>query len=200
MSTENPEPETDTDIILAEPSNLKLASGLEVKVLRLRTKALLILLRIMMRGASDILFSGKLDPNDKDFQQQLVLAILFSIPEDSEGTLEFLRAMVEPAQLRQTGRITPGDVSWNEDLWNQLDSELEDPDIDDLIDVVVAIVKLEAPHIQALGKKLTGLAKTLGPSLLTSSSEEIEPQKSSKPASKASTRTASSARTRKRTT
>ncbi|WNN95011.1 tail assembly chaperone [Microbacterium phage Magritte] len=187
MSTENPE--TDSDIILAEGSTVKLVSGLEVKILRLRTKALLALLRILLRGTSDILFSGKLDPNDEGFQQQLMFAVLFSIPEGPEETLDFLRAMVEPAQLRQTGRITKGDESWNEDLWNQLADELEDPDIEDLLDIVVAIVRSEAPHIQALGKKLTGLVKTLGPSLLKNDSVESAPKKSSRRGSKASTPT-----------
>lgn len=188
MSTENPE--TDTDILLAEPTNLKLVSGLEVKVLRLRTKALLSLFRILMRGASDILFSGKLDPNDDGFQQQLMFAVLFSIPEDPEGTLEFLRVMVEPAQLRTT-RTSKGDDLWNQEQWETLDKELEDPDLEDLIDIVAAIVQSEAPHIQALGKKLTGLVKTLGPSLRMNDSEESAPKKSSKRVSKASTQTAS---------
>lgn len=189
MSTENPPTETDSDILLAEPSELTLASGLPVKVLRLKTRALLALLRILLRGASDVLFSGRLDPNDEEFQQQLMFAVLFSIPEGPDETLAFLRAMVEPAQLRTTGRITKGDEAWNEEQWEKLDAELADPELEDLIDVVVVIVQNEAPHIQALGKKLTGLMKTMGPSLQKNSSEESAPKKSSRRVSKASTPT-----------
>ncbi len=187
MSTENPE--TDTDILLHEPTELTLASGLPVKVLRLKTRALLALLRILLRGTGDALFSGKLDPNDDGFQQQLMFAVMFSIPEGPDETLAFLRAMIEPAQLRTTGRITKGDEAWNEEQWDKLDADLLDPELEDLIDIVVAIVQNEAPHIQALGKKLTGLVKTLGPSLQKTSSEESAPKKSSRRVSKASTPT-----------
>lgn len=187
MSTENPE--TDTDILLANPTEISLASGFPVKVLRLKTRALLALLRILLRGTGDALFSGKLDPNDDGFQQQLMFAVMFSIPEGPDETLAFLRAMVEPAQLRTEGRITKGDEAWNEEQWDKLDAELEDPELDDLIDIVVVIVQNEAPHIQALGKKLTGLVKTMSLSRQTNSSVESAPKKSSRRGSKASTPT-----------
>jgi len=186
MSTENP----DTDIILGDAGELTLVSGTKVKILPLRTRALLALLRILMRGTGDILFSGKLDPNDDGFQQQLIFAVLFSIPEDPDGTLDFLRTMIEPAELRTT-RNSKGDDLWNQEQWEKLDAELADPDIDDLIDIVAAIVNSEAPHIQALGKKLTALATTMGRSLPKNSSDESAPKKSSKRAAKATTRTAS---------
>jgi hypothetical protein len=189
VSTENPESET--DIILAEPTPLTLVSGFPIKVERLRTRATLGLLRILMRGSADILFSGELDPNAEGFQQQLVFATLFAIPSAPEETLGFLRLMVKPAQLREEGRITKGDESWNEDLWNQLDEQLQDPELEDLIDIVIGIVENEAPHIQALGKKLTALATTMGRSLQKNSSDESTPPKSSKRASRASTRTTS---------
>lgn len=187
MSTENPE--TDTEVLLAEDTPLTLASGTPIKVERLKTRATLALLRILLKGTGDILFSGRLDPSDEDFQQQLVFAVLFSIPEAPDETLSFLRLMVKPGQLRDTGRITKGDESWNEDQWNQLGEELEDPELEDLIDIVVQIIKNEGPHIQALGKKLTALAKTMGRSPQTSSSEESAPKKSSRRASKATTPT-----------
>ncbi len=185
MSTANP----DTDILLNEPSELKLASGFPVKVERLKTRATLALLRILMRGAGDVLFSGRLNPDDDDFQQQLVFAVLFAIPEAPEETIGFLRLMVKPAQLREEGRISKGDESWNEDLWMQLEKELADPELEDLIDVVVQIIENEGPHIQALGKKLAALAKTMSRSRQKPESVESAPKKSSRRTSKASTQT-----------
>jgi hypothetical protein len=189
VSTENPE--TDSQIILSDDIPLELASGFPIKVERLKTRATLALLRIMLRGAGDVLFSGQLDPNDEGFQQQLVFAVLFSIPEAPDETLDFLRVMVKPGQLREAGRITKGDEAWNEEQWDLLRKELEDPELEDLIDIVVQIVKNEGPHIQALGKKLTALATTMGRSLQKNSSDESAPKKSSKRASKATTPTAS---------
>lgn len=189
MTTVNPETETDAEVILADGNELTLASGLKVKVERLKTRGTLALLRILTKGAEDIFRSG-LDVNAADFQQQLVLHVLFAIPSAPEETISFLRVMVTPAQLRTDIR-SKGDQKWNEDQWNQLDVELFDPEIEDLIDITAKIVEAEAPHLQALGKKIAALIPTISRSLQTNSSEETTPKRSSKRGSRASTPTTS---------
>lgn len=190
MTTENPEPETDAEIIISDPTELTLASGLKVKVERLKTRGTLALLRILTKGAEDIFRSG-LDVNQDDFQQQLVLHVLFAVPSAPEETIGFLRTMVIPAQLRTEGRISKGDEAWNEDQWIQLDAELMDPEVEDLIDIVGQIIANEAPHLQALGKKIAALIPTINRQLQTSKSAVTTPKPSSKRASRASTQTSS---------
>lgn len=189
MTTVHPEEDTDAEIILADPSELTLSSGLKVKVERLKTRGTLALLRIMTKGAEDIFRSG-LDVNRADFQQQLVLHVLFAIPSAPEETINFLRTMVIPAQLRTDIR-SKGDQKWNEEQWSQLDVELIDPEIEDLIDITAQIVTNEAPHLQALGKKIAALIPTISRQLQTNSSDETTPKPRSKRASKASTQTTS---------
>lgn len=188
MTTENPE-ETETDILLSEDGTITLASGVEVKVERLKTRGTLALLRILTKGAEDIFRSG-LNVNDADFQQQLVLHILFAIPAAPEETINFLRVMVYPSQLRTDIR-SKGDQKWNEEQWEKLDRELVDPELDDLIDIVAQIISNEAPHLEALGKKIAGLVPTITRSLQKSNSDSTPPKKSSRRTSKASTQTAS---------
>lgn len=189
MTTENP----DTEAILAEPTTLTLSNGLVVKVERLKTRATLALMRILTRGAGEFFRSeiGAFDPGSEEFQGQLIAAVLFSIPEAPDETIDFIRLMVKPAQLREEGRITPGDRAWNEDQWNALDEVLADPEIEDLIDVTVELVRNEAPHIAALGKKIAALIPTMRRSLPTNSSDETTPSKPSARGKKSSTRTTS---------
>ena len=189
MTTENPE-ETETDILISDPTELTLASGLVVKVERLKTRGTLALLRILTKGAEDIFRSG-LNVSDDDFQQQLILHVLFAIPAAPEETIGFIRTMVYPAQLRTEGRITKGDEAWNEEQWLLLDKELLDPEVEDLIDITARIVTQEAPHLQALGKKIAALLPTITRSLQKTSSDSTPPKKSSRRGSKASTPTAS---------
>lgn len=189
MTTANPE-ENETDIIISDASELTLKSGLVVKVERLKTRGTLALLRILTKGAEDIFRSG-LNIQDDDFQQQLVLHVLFAIPSAPEETIHFLRTMVYPAQLRQEGRITKGDEAWNEEQWLLLDKELMDPEVEDLIDITAQIVTNEAPHLQALGKKIAALIPTISRSLQKNNSDSKTRKPSSKRVSKASTPTAS---------
>lgn len=153
MTTGNP----DIEALAADPTEITLASGLKVQVQRMKTRALMSLLKILTRGAGDLLRTMDTNGDDDAFRGQLIAAIVFSIPEAEDETIEFIFRMVKPNGIREEGTITRGDKEWNKDLWEQLQAELIDPELEDLISIVTGIVTNEAPHILALGKQLRAL-------------------------------------------
>ena len=82
--------------------------------------------------------------------------------------------MVEPANLRTGSRLTAGDREWNSDQEALLAAELEDPSLDDLVTIVSEIVKVEGPHIMALGKRLAAILPT---ALKVEEQKKDQPQK-----------------------
>lgn len=152
MTTEN----TDIETLAAEDAPLTLVSGMPVKVERLRTRALMALLKILTRGAAD--FLPKLafgeDTSTEAFTGQLLAGMVLAIPEAEDETVEFIQRMVSPAGLHTGLRLTKAEIEENADLEIELREQLDDPDLEDLFTVVTKIVEVEAPHILALGKRL----------------------------------------------
>lgn len=150
----------DIDTIAAEPTPLTLESGLEIKVERLRTRALMSLLKILTRGASEVLGSIKFgsDVSQEEFTGQLIGAVILAIPEAEDETIEFLNRMVTPAGIKE-GRLSKADILANVELEERLRDELKDPDLEDLVTIVSEIITIEAPHMLALGKRLGALIR-----------------------------------------
>ena len=151
----------DIDAIAAEPKDLTLESGFPIKVLRIRTRATMSLLKILTRGAGEALATIRFgqDVTQEEFTGQLLGAVILSIPEAEDETIEFINRVVEPAKLIE-GRLTPGDISWNADQEDLLRAELRDPSLDDLVTIVEEIIRVEGPHVLALGKRLAALLPT----------------------------------------
>ncbi len=169
----------DIDAIEAVPTPLTLESGLPIKVLRIRTLATLALLRILARGAGETLLQYvSRDTDAEEFTGALLGAVVFSVPEQPQETLEFVRLLVEPANLN-TQPSNPGDFAYNQEQRDLLAAELADPSIEDMITIVEQIVHLEAPHVLALGKRLAALFPT------ALKAETKTDQQSQKPAPKA---------------
>lgn len=169
----------DIDAIAAEPKDLTLESGFPIKVLRIRTRATMSLLKILTRGAGEALATIRMgeDVTQEEFTGQLLGAVIVSIPEAEEETIEFLNRVVEPANLIDKPRLTPGDVEYNADQEDILRAELRDPSLDDLVTIVSEIIRIEGPHIMALGKRLAALLP------MALSSQKTDPPQ--KPAKKA---------------
>jgi len=153
----------DIDAIAAEPTQLTLESGFPIKVLRIRTRATMSLLKILTRGAGEALAMLRVPGDDvtqEEFTGQLLGAVILSIPEAEDETIEFINRVVEPANLHEGPRISPGDAAWNQDQWDILAAELQDPELEDLVTIVSEIVKIEGPHVLALGKRIVALFPT----------------------------------------
>ena len=82
---------------------------------------------------------------------------------DGRGPL-VIRAVAERRELQGHSDDDDGDVGEPfEELHPErllLRAELRDPELDDLITIVEEVVKIEGPHILALGKRLAALLPT----------------------------------------
>lgn len=149
-----------------DPSSeqLKLSTGAFIELEALRSRQFFKLLRIVTHGALPMVrdfsvfrFSADMDP--VEFGTRLLSLMVMSIPDAEEETLEFIRSMCKPVGLIERRGMNKADVERNTELWVAFEQQLQNPEIDDLITIVEAIVRREAADIQALGKRLTAMFK-----------------------------------------
>lgn len=142
------------------PDQVKLLSGTVVAIEDLKARQFFKLLRIVTHGAmTGIADLFKLDVSAEEFGTSLLTVVLLSIPDAENETLEFIQSMVKPVGLIEGRLLNKGDTERNNALWADVDRDLENPELDDLITIVEAIVKREASDIQALGKRLAAMFK-----------------------------------------
>jgi hypothetical protein len=151
--------ETDTDLIASESGPVTLVSGRQVNVERLRTRQTMRLMKILTRGGGAALADIDLSSGDQDAAVALLGAVIFSIPEAEDETIDFVRSMVTPVGLVADPRSRP-EIEVNDALFANLADEFENPELDDLVTVLERVIKVEAPHLIALGKRLALLVKT----------------------------------------
>jgi hypothetical protein len=131
-----------------QPLKMELVSGTPFDLEPLKLRQFLRLLRIITRGAADVLDQTSIDFDNPDaFVQQFLGMVMFSIPEAEEETVEFIKSMVKPANM--TGNVDKDLIKVRELL-----SEIENPDLNDVITITQAIIEKEAEDLRALGKRL----------------------------------------------
>jgi hypothetical protein len=163
------------------PETVTLQSGLQVQLESLKARQFFKLLRIVTHGALPGLHqSGLFEMKDLDtdeFLGRLLSITLLSIPDAEEETIAFIKSMVYPTGLIDRKGLNRQDGERNTLLWEAVDAELENPELDDMVTIIEAVVKREAADIQALGKRLaslltlaqkTGQLKSPSPDSLTS--------------------------------
>lgn len=147
-----PEPARDEiDRLDPQPFSMVLESGTEFDVSPLKLRQFLRLLRIVTRGAADVLDSANLNFDDpQDFLQTFIGMVLFSIPEAEEETVDFIKSMVIPKDL--TGNPDKDRIKVRE-----LMLELDNPELGDTITIIQSIIQRESEDLRALGKRLAGM-------------------------------------------
>lgn len=136
-----------------EPLPLRLVSGLEFDLEPLKLRQFLRLLRIVTRGAADVLDQSQLDfENPDQFVQTFLGMVLFSIPEAEEETVEFLKSMVRPKGL--TGNPDKDII-----LVRELSTALDNPDLEDTVTIVQSVIERESEDLRSLGKRLGSMLK-----------------------------------------
>lgn len=145
-------------------TRFKLVSGTEVEIMPLRLRQFLKFLRILTSGASEIWGNMQLNTEDVNaFMRDLAGLALFAIPEAEDQTVDFLKSIVQPADLPE-GRDRPTSDRRMQ-MWNDLSQELENPDLDDALSLIQAIIEAEAADLMALGKRLKKMFETVRRSL-----------------------------------
>lgn len=145
---------SETERLDPQPTEMRLISGTEYELEPLKLRQFLRLLRIITKGAADVLDSTNLDFNDGDaFVQQFIGMILFSIPEAEDETIDFIRSMVRP-------KITlTGNAKIDNPKVNAFYQEIDNPELEDTITIVQTIIEAEAEDIRALGKRLGSMLR-----------------------------------------
>lgn len=142
------------------PETVTLGSGTVVHLEPLRSRQFFKFLRIVTHGALPIAGRGGLfegDPSVEEFVGRLVSLVVLSIPDAEDETIDFIHSMCKPAGLIEGRRLSKQDQERNAALWAALDEELDNPELDDLVSIIEAIVRREAEDIQALGKRLMAM-------------------------------------------
>jgi len=158
---------TDIEVITAEGDTVTLASGTEVVIQPLKARQFFKLLRIITHGAGGMLLNVKFSPDDnpEEFGAKLLALVGFAIPDADEEVIDFLLSMVKPAGEKTGRTLNKQDREANKALVDQLVEELYNPELEDLVTLIEAIVLREAEDLQALGKRLMkmfDLAKKTG--------------------------------------
>jgi hypothetical protein len=176
---------SEIDLLASEPQTVTLVSGTEVRVLRLKTRQLMKLMRILTTGAGSALSNVQIgeDASPEQITTQLLAMLAFSIPEAEDETIDFIWSMVEPAKLISDPKSKP-EHEVNEGLLANLRAEMTNPELDDLMTVIEAVVTIEGPHLASLGKRLGALFTM---------AQKVSAATPAKPKRRASTKTTSAA-------
>lgn len=159
-----PDALSEIDDLMPEVTPFKFSNGVQAEVLPLQTRQLFRLLRVLTHGAGVALRNAPLDftQNIGEFGSQLAMMVVISIPDAEQEFLDFLVSMCRPAGLPE-GKLNRQDRERVEEAWAELRKVLNNPDPNDLIDLVDLIVRRDAAQIQSLGKRLWVMLEPLLP-------------------------------------
>ena len=117
---------------------------------------------MLTRGVGPAVVQSGLDfsKDPEAFGQSLLAMTLMAIPEAEQQFIEFLTSMCTPVGLHEAhgrARLSKQQAEDNQTAINEMVEELNNPELDDLLDLAEAIIRREAPEIQALGKRVASL-------------------------------------------
>lgn len=171
-------PTSEVDRIDPEPCRVKLQSGMIVEIVPLKARQFFRLLRVLTHGAGGALLRNELDfqGGQEQFLAKLLSLVLISIPDAENEAIDFIQSMCKPNGLAEgaPSKLTKDQNAANEQLWIEIGAELYNPELEDIIDIVEAIVKQEADDIQALGKRLSRLMELATKTGQTGEGEQAE--------------------------
>lgn len=159
---------SELDILTSVPEKATLSSGTEVVFEDLKARQFFKLLRILTHGAFPLLRDPSLmsfgpDEDVKEWGQRFLTLVLMAVPDAEDEAIEFVRAMVRPASVidkaDRPGGLSKVDRTHNQMRWDELNEELENPELDDLITIIEGVVQRELDDLAALGKRLGAMLK-----------------------------------------
>jgi hypothetical protein len=153
-----PDDKNELDRLDPQPQVVKLTTGLQVDIVRMRTRQFFRLLRVLTHGAGPAMMRAGLNfsAGAEQFTAQLLTLVAMSIPDAEQEAISFLQSMCKPhgAADKPESQLTKAEKDGNEVLYEQFNKDLFNPELDDTLDLIEAIVTIEAPEMQALGKKI----------------------------------------------
>jgi hypothetical protein len=130
-----PEPPADLEPILPTPTKLDVA-GIECNVRRLKTRELLLFMRVISNGFGPGIVNIRLNLADREeAASQMLAMLLISVPNAVEEFLVFVQNVVEPVDPKRR---------------RDLNRELENPEIEVLLEVAERVVLSEKDDLTSL--------------------------------------------------
>jgi hypothetical protein len=146
---------SDIDRLDPQPGRVTLSTGTEVVIQPLKTRQFFKLLRIITHGGAGMIpqmrFSGDMD--DQELAGQLIGLVIFAVPDAEDETIEFIQAMCLPAAF------PTGDKKADEKALRALAMELNNPEIEDIITIIEAVLKRESSDLKSLGNRIAAMVK-----------------------------------------
>jgi len=168
-------PDSELDRLDPQPVVVKLQSGFALEVVRLKTRQMFRLLKVLTHGAGPLV-QQQLDfgADAAEFGRKLMALVVISVPDAENEFIEFLASMTKPTGLVEgKGRkLTKQEQEDNKVIWEKYQDELNNPEPMDLLDLVDAIITQEAPELQALGKRIASLTEAFSK---TGAATEVSP-------------------------
>lgn len=149
------------DALDPAPDRYTFRNGLEAEIVPLQTRQLFRLLRILTHGAGMALQRNPIDfsrPVD-EFGSQLAIMVLVSIPDAEEEALQFIQSLVRPAGINRANNLNRQERERNEALWAKMRRTLDNPDPEDLVDIIIFVVDRDKDNLLDLGKRLWAMAQ-----------------------------------------
>jgi hypothetical protein len=143
------------------PLDVTLEDGTVVLLEPLKMRQFFRLMRIITHGGGPAILNTQLSPGDDigEFITKLVTLLLFSIPDAEQETIDFFLSVVKPIGLIERRPLNKADRERNTALYNTLVEKLDNPELEDFVTVIEAVVQREAADIQSLGKRLMSMLK-----------------------------------------
>jgi len=159
--------EIDTLVPVPEDGKITLSTGTVLVLQPLKARQFFKLLRIVTHGAAPVLPTLQFNADDstEEWVQKFLAVVLMALPESDQETLEFIASMVKPDGLIEGRKLNKADEQRNDALWDAVEKDLNNPELEDLLTIIEAIVRNEAEDLKALGKRLMSmleLAKKTG--------------------------------------
>ena len=142
---EEPEKKPDLEVILPEPGKVTI-DGVECTVRHLKAREFFMLMRVLTQGVGpnlmQIRFQGK---TDEDMAGMVTGILLMAIPEALDDFMDLVQHLVEPVDVANRSKVK---------------AALENPEIEELLPIVDALILNEKDNFAALlGKGRAYLAR-----------------------------------------
>jgi hypothetical protein len=140
-TTEKP---VDLEAILPTLADIEV-SGIPVEVNRLKLRGFLALMNIITTGVGRELGNVDFSADQDELQGNMIALLIMAVPNATDETVRFVRTVVSPKDQKDQ---------------KALSAALEDPELDDFMDILALVVEQEAPEFKALlGKAKLHLQK-----------------------------------------
>lgn len=138
-----------------EKGYVTLSNGHQLELKQLKARQLFSLMRIITRGAFELmpsLMSNMGQQTADEFANSLIAVAVWAVPEAPEATLDFLRSML----VFDMGPDNKVSERGMEDI-----ELLMDPEMEDILEIVSAIIVNNSDDLVSLGKKMRGALEVM---------------------------------------